>query len=159
MTIDDLVKPGPNATDAERLAYQAAYNSVAMAEYKSQQMALRAELVEKVQAPDAARALAAFNSVLQAAGVDAWSAASGQFKLESWDDCGFPEGEGPSEAECKAGEVWCNAVEAGQVELCDKAPFVSGPAFGLVDFIDRPRVEYFEASFSLHRDAQAKPDA
>ncbi len=67
----------------------------------------------------------------------------------SWDDCGFPEGEGPSEAEGKAATVWRDAVEAGRVELCNKAPFVSEEAFGLVDFLGRDPKEAFEHVFPL----------
>ena len=45
--------------------------------------------------------------------------------------------------------AWREAVEAGRVELCDKAPFVSEEAFGLNDFLGRDSTETFEHVFPL----------
>ena len=87
--------------------------------------------------------------MLDAAGIDGWAAAHAQFKLESWDDCGFPEDRRLSEDEGQAASVWREAIEAGRVELCDKAPFVSEEAFGLVDFLGRDPTETFEHVFPL----------
>ena len=70
-------------------------------------------------------------------------------KLASWDDCGFPEGDGPSVDKGKAAAVWREAIEAGRVELCDKAPLVSDEAFGRVDFLGRDPKETFEHVFPL----------
>lgn len=52
---------------------------------------LHAELRTTVRYADCERALAAFNKVLSTAGFDPWGAAHSEFKLESWDDTGFPE--------------------------------------------------------------------
>ena len=87
--------------------------------------------------------------MLDAAGIDAWTAAHAQFKLEFWDDCGFPEGEGLSADEGQAAAVWREAIEAGRVELCDKAPFAFEEAFGLVDFVGRNTGETVERVFPL----------
>ena len=102
-----------------------------------------------VRYADCEGALAVFTQVLDAAGIDPWTAAHGQFKLKCWDDCGFPEDGGLSEDERWAAAVWREAVEAGRVELCDKAPFVSEEAFGLVDFLGRDPKETFEHVFPL----------
>ena len=87
--------------------------------------------------------------VLTDAGADPQTAAQAQFKLEHWDDCGFPEGKGLDETQHKAANAWRAAVQAGRVELCDKAPFVSSEAFELVDFLGRDPTETFEEVFPL----------
>lgn len=87
--------------------------------------------------------------MLTAAGVDAWDAAYAHFKLDLWDDCGFPDDMGLTEEEGSASDAWREAIEAGRVELCDKAPHVSDEAFGLVDFLGRDPKETFEPSFPL----------
>ena len=45
--------------------------------------------------------------------------------------------------------AWREAIEAGCVELCDKAPYLSEEAFGLVDFLGRDPKEIFEHVFPL----------
>ena len=144
-----LNQPGPDASKAAWTAYRQAYSERAMEAHRRHRQGLHSELRAKVRYADCERALMAFRQVLDAAGVDAWTAAHAQFKLESWDDCGFPEGEGPSEAEGQAAAAWREAVEAGRVELCEKAPFVSEEAFGLVDFLGRDPTETFEHVFPL----------
>jgi hypothetical protein len=144
-----LNQPGPEASQGAWTAYRQAWSERAMAADRQHRQTLHSELRAKVRYADCERALAAFTQVLDAAGIDAWTAAHAQFKLESWDDCGFPEGEGPSGAEGKAAAVWREAIEAGRVELCDKAPFVSEEAFGLVDFLGRDTAETFEHVFQL----------
>jgi hypothetical protein len=144
-----LIQPGPEASPGAWTAYRQAWSERAMAADRQHRQTLHSELRAKVRYADCERALAAFTQVIDAAGIDAWAAAHAQFKLESWDDCGFPEGEGPSEAEGKAAAVWREAIEAGRVELCDKAPFVSEEAFGLVDFLGREHKETFEHVFPL----------
>ena len=111
--------------------------------------ALHSGLRAKVRYADCERALAAFTQVFDAAGIDAWTAAHAQFKLESWDEFGVPEGEGLSEGEGQAAAVWGEAIEAGRFELCDKVPLVSEEAFGLVDFLGRDLEETFEHVFPL----------
>ena len=144
-----LNQPGPEASPEAWTAYRQAYSGRAMAAHRQHRQALHSELRTKVCYADCERALAAFTQVLDAAGTDAWTAAHAQFKLESWDDCGFPEGEGLSEVEGQAAATWREAIEAGRVELCDKAPFVSEEAFGLVDFLGRDPMETFEHVFPL----------
>ena len=144
-----LIQPGPEASAAAWTAYRQAWSERAMAADRQHRQTLHSELRAKVRYADCERALAAFTQVLDAAGLDAWTAAHAQFKLESWDDCGFPEGEGLSEAEGNAAAAWREAIEAGRVELCDKAPFVSEEAFGLVDFLGRVTAETFEHVFPL----------
>ena len=144
-----LNQPGPEASPAAWTAYRQAYSERAMAAHRLHRQALHSELRAKVRYADCERALAAFNEVLDAASIDAWTAAHAQFKLESWDDCGFPEDRGLSKDEGQAAAVWREAIEAGRVELCDKAPFVSEEAFGLVDFLGRDPEETFEHVFPL----------
>lgn len=96
---------------------------------------LHEELRAKLQPADGERALAAFNRVLDAAGIDAWTAAEAQFNLEIWDIASFPDD--AFIAPPGAAEAWREAVEAGRVELCDKAPFVTEAAFSSVDFLCR----------------------
>ena len=144
-----LIQPGPEASPGAWTAYRRAWSERAMAADRQHRQTLHSELRAKVRYADCERALAAFTQVLDAAGIDAWAAAHAQFKLEAWDDCGFPEGEGLSEAEGMAATAWRDAVEAGRVELCDKAPFVSEEAFGLVDFLGREPTETLEHVFPL----------
>ena len=120
-----------------------------MHEHRQHLQTLHAELVAKVRYADCERALAAFSKVLRTAGVDPWAAAHAQFKLESWDDAGFPDDGGLTTDEGRAAQAWREALEAGRVELCDKSPFVSSAAFGLVDFLGRDAAETFEPSFPL----------
>ena len=144
-----LIQPGPEASAAAWTAYRQAWSERAMAADRQHRQTLHSELRAKVRYADCERALTAFTQVLDAAGIDAWTAAHAQFKLESWDDCGFPESGGLSEDEGQAAAVWREAIEAGRVELCDKAPFVSEEAFGLVDFLGRDPTETFEHVFPL----------
>ncbi len=144
-----LNQPGPDASKAEWVAYRQAWSERAVAADRQHRQKLHSELLAKVRYADCERALTAFTHVLDAVGIDAWTAAHAQFKLESWDDRGFPEGEGLSEAEGTAATAWRDAVEAGRVELCDKAPFVSEESFGLVDFLGRDPAETFEHGFPL----------
>ena len=144
-----LNQPGPDASPAAWTAYRQAWSERAIAADRRHRQTLHSELLAKVLYADCERALAAFTQVLDAAGIDAWTAAHAQFKLEAWDDCGFREGEGQSESEGQAAAVWREAVVAGRVELCDKAPFVSEEAFGLVDFLGRDTAETFEHVFPL----------
>ncbi len=120
-----------------------------MAAHQQHRQALHSELRAKILYADGERALKAFTQVLDAAGLDAWIAAHAQFKLESSDDRGFPEEGRLSEEESKAAMVWREAIEAGRGELCDKAPFVSEEAFGLVDFLGRDPTKTFEHVFPL----------
>ncbi|MBX9793570.1 MAG: hypothetical protein K2Y02_04645, partial [Burkholderiaceae bacterium] len=94
-----LNQPGPEASPAAWTAYRQAYSERAMAADRQHRQRLHSELRAKVRYADCERVLMAFTQVLDAACVDAWTAAHAQFKLESWDDRGFPEGEGLSEAE------------------------------------------------------------
>ena len=144
-----LIQPEPEASPGAWTAYRQAWSERAMAADLQHRQTLHSELRAKVRYADCERAIAAFTQVLDAAGVDAWTAAHAQFKLEAWDDCGFPEGGGFSEDEGQAAAVWREAIEAGRVELCDKAPFVSEDAFGLVDFLGRDPTETFEHVFPL----------
>ena len=144
-----LNQPGPEASPGAWTAYRQAWSERAMAADLQHRQTLHSELRAKVRYADCERALAAFTQVLAAAGIDAWTASHAQFKLEAWDDCGFPKGGGLSEAEGMAATAWRDAVEAGRVELCDKAPFVSEEAFGLVDFLGRDPTETFEHVFPL----------
>ena len=144
-----LFQPGPEASPGAWTAYRHAWSERAMAAQHQHLQALLSELRAKVRYADCERALAAFTKVLDAAGIEAWTAAHAQFKLESWDDCGFPEDGGLSDDEGRAAVAWREAVEAGRVELCDKAPFVSEGAFGLVDFLGRDPTETFEHVFPL----------
>ncbi|CAD5366667.1 hypothetical protein RA210_U10440 [Rubrivivax sp. A210] len=151
----EIVQPGPDATEAEWVAYRMAYSRVAMEARRRQQLVLHAELVEKVQPEHAARALAAFSIVLAAAGIDPWEASAAQFKLETWDDRGFPEELELTARESDAALAWRQAVEAARVEVCDQPPFVSAAAFDQVDLLDQPPVEHFVGTFSLHDAARA----
>ena len=144
-----LIQPGPEASAAAWTAYRQAWSERAMAADRQHRQTLHSELRAKVRYADCERALTAFTQVLDAAGIDARTAAHAQFKLESWDDCGFPESGGLSEDEGQAAAVWREAVEAGRIELCDKAPFVSEEAFGLVDFLGSDAAETFEHVFPL----------
>jgi hypothetical protein len=144
-----LIQPGPEASPGAWTAYRQAWSERAMAADRQHRQTLHSELRAKVRYADCERALAAFTQVLDAAGIDAWTAAHAQFKLEAWDDCGFPEDGGLSADEGRAAVVWREAVEAGRIELCDKAPFVSEEAFGLVDFLGRDTAETFEHVFPL----------
>ena len=149
-----LTQPGPDASPGAWTAYRQAYSERAMQEHQQHLQKLNAEVREKVRYSDCERALAAFNQVLVAAGVDAWDAAHARFKLESWDDAGFPDDEGLTEDEGRAAVAWREAIEAGRVELCDKAPFVSEAAFGLVDFLGRDPQETFNHVFPLALQSQ-----
>ena len=144
-----LIQPGPEASAAAWTAFRQAWSERAMAADRQHRQTLHSELRAKVRYADCERALAAFTQVLDAAGLDAWTAAHAQFKLEAWDDCGFPESGGLSEDEGQAAAVWREAIEAARVELCDKAPFVSEESFGLVDFLGRDPTETFEHVFPL----------
>ena len=146
---DGLNQPGPDASPAAWTAYRQAYSERAMAADRQHRQTLHSELRTKVRYADCERALTAFTQVLDAAGLDAWTAAHAQFKLESWDDCGFPEDRGLSEDEGRAAVIWRDALEAGRVALCDKAPLVSEEAFALVDFLGRDPKETFEHVFPL----------
>ncbi len=136
-----LTVPRPDASDQEWKAYRQAWSERAMAAERAEWPARLQELQTKVSPEDGQRALAAFNAVLLAANVDGWTAAMAQFKLEGWDEAGFPEGEEPTAAEHHAAEAWRNAVGAGEDELCDKPPLVSRSAVGLVDFLGREKQE------------------
>ena len=144
-----LNQPGPDALPAAWTAYRQAWSERAMAAHRQHLQTLHSELRAKVRYADCERALKAFTQVLDAAGLDAWTAAHAQFKMESWDDRGFPEDGGLSESESKVAAVWREAIEAGRVELCDKAPFVTEDAFGLVDFLGRYPTETFAHVFPL----------
>ena len=144
-----LIQPGLEASPGAWTAYRQAWSERAMAANRQYRQTRHSELRAKVRYADCERALAAFTQVLDAAGIDAWTAAHAQFKLEAWDDCGFPEDRGLSEDEGQAAAAWRDAIEAGRVELCDKAPFVSEEAFGLVDFLGRDPKETFEQVFPL----------
>ena len=144
-----LIQPLPDAPPAAWTVYRQAWSKRAMAADRQHRQTLHSELRAKVRYADCERALAAFTQVLNAAGIAAWAAAHAQFKLELWDDCGFPASGGLSEDEGQAAAVWREAIEAGRVELCDKAPFVSEEAFGLVDFLGRDTAETFEHVFPL----------
>ena len=146
---DGLNQPGPEASPEVWTAYRQAHSERAMATHRQHRQTLHSELRTKVRYADCARALMAFNQVLDAAGLDAWTAAHAQFQLESWDDRGFPEDGGLSEEEGQAAVVWREAIEAGRVELCDQAPFVSEEAFELVDFLGRDPKDTFEHVFPL----------
>lgn len=149
-----LTQPGPDASPSAWTAYRQAYSERAMQEHQEHLHKLNAELRAKVRYSDCERALAAFNQVLVAGGVDAWGAAHAQFTLESWDDAGFPDDEGLTEDEGRAAVAWREAIEAGRVELCDKAPFVSEAAFGLVDFLGRDPDQTFKHVFPLALQSQ-----
>ena len=144
-----LIQPEPEASPAAWTAYRQAWSERAMAADRQHRQELHSELRAKVRYADCERALAAFTQVLDAAGIDAWTAAHAQFKLEFSDDYGFLEGEVLTKADGRAAAVSREAVEAGRVELCDKAPFVSEEAFGLVDFLGRDPKETFEHVFPL----------
>ena len=144
-----LNQPGPDASKAAWVAYRQAYSERAVAAQRQHLQALHSELRAKVRYADCERALTAFTQVLKAAGLDAWTAAHAQFKLESWDDSGFLEDGSLSADERQAAAVWREAIEAGRVELCDKAPLVSEETFGLVDFLVRDPTETFEHAFPL----------
>jgi hypothetical protein len=105
-----------------------------MAEQYERERQLVAELRAKITQVDGTRALAAFNRVIEASGFDVFAASGAQFRLEAWDDAGFHDGDEHDPPE-GAAEAWRNAIEAARAELCDKAPFVSAEAFGLVDFL------------------------
>lgn len=145
----ELVVPGPGASEAELFAYRMAYSDRSVEVHRRDCLALNAELTAKVTIDDAARAMAGFSKVLDDAGFDAGTAASAQFKLEYLDDAGFPEDVVLSAEERQAAVAWRAAVEAARVELCDKAPFVSDRAFGLVDFLEGPSDDLFIGRFSL----------
>ena len=85
-----LTQPGPDASPSAWAAYRQAYSDRAMQEHRRHLQTLHAELRAKVRYEDCERALAAFNKVLAVADVHTWDAANAQFKLESWDDMGFP---------------------------------------------------------------------
>jgi hypothetical protein len=106
-----------------------------MAEQYERERQLVAELRAKITQADGNRALAAFRSVLAAVGADAETASLARLKLEAWDITGFDEEHQLTEQESLAAKAWDTAVEAARIELCDKAPFVSAEAFGLVDFL------------------------
>ena len=109
-----------------------------MADPYAYERQLVAELRSKITQADRARALGAFTRVLDDAGFDAWAASDAQLKLEAWDIAGFPDGD-DYDATPGAAAAWRDAVESARVELCDKAPFVSAEAFGLVDFLGGDR--------------------
>jgi hypothetical protein len=144
-----LEQPAIDAPPEAWTAYRQAWSERAMAAHRQHGEALLSELRAKIQYADCERALAAFTRVLDAAGADPWTAARAQFKLESWDGRGFPQGEGLDQTEHNAATAWRDAVQAARVELCDKAPFVSAEAFGLVDFLGRDPAETFEQVFPL----------
>lgn len=106
-----LTQPGPDASPGAWTAYRQAYSARAMQEHHQHLQKLMSELREKVRYSECERALAAFNQVLVAAGVDASDAAHAQFKLESWDDAGFPDDEGFTEDEGRAAVAWRDAFE------------------------------------------------
>ena len=87
--------------------------------------------------------------MLDAAGVDEQTASQVQFNLECRDDRGFPERKGLDEVQKMVAKAWRDALEAGRIELCDKAPFVSSEAFGLVDFLGRDTTDTFEHVFPV----------
>lgn len=149
-----LTQPAPDASPSAWAAYRRAYSDRAMEENRRHLEVLHEELRAKVRYEDCERALAAFNKVLAVAGVNAWDAAHAQFKLESWDDLGFPDGQVPTDEELRVADAWRKAVEAGRVELCDKAPFVSEAAFGLVDFLGRDPDQTFKHVFPLALQSQ-----
>lgn len=133
-----LPMPPPGAPPAERMSYREAYSARAREIHRQHLQKLHNELQTKIRDSDRERALCAFHQVLDTAGVTAWNASSAQLKLEAWDIAGFPEDDfilTPEEG--RAAVAWGEAVEAGRVELCVKAPFVSEEAFGLVDFLGR----------------------
>lgn len=105
-----------------------------MTEPYAHERQLLAELQAKITPADRARALGAFTRVLDDAGFNAWTASDAALQLEAWDIAGFPE-DGKPAAPPGAAAAWRDAVEAARVELCDKAPFVSAEAFGLVNFL------------------------
>ena len=144
-----LTKPGPDASAAAWTSYRQAWSNGAMEERRQHLQKLHAELCATVRYADCERALVAFNKVLSTAGFDPWDAAHAQFKLESWDDAGFPDDGGLTPEEGRGAAAWRDAIEAGRVELCGKAPFVSEEAFGLVDFLGRDPKETFEPVFPL----------
>ena len=144
-----LIQPGPDAPAHEWTAYRRDWSDRAMQEHHARLRKLQAELCAKVRHADGERALAAFNKVLAVARVEPWDAASAQFKLESWDDAGFAENGSLSAEEGRAAQAWREAIEAGRVELCDRPPFVSEEAFGLVGFLGRDPLETFEQVFPL----------
>ena len=145
----ELIQPEPDAPAEAWIAYRHAWSERAMEIRLQHLKKLNAELRAKVGHADCERALGAFNEVLSNAGLDPWDAADAQFKLESWDDAGFPEGGGLTADEARAVAAWREAFEAGRVELCDKAPFVSEQAFRLVDFLGRDPAKTFEHVFPL----------
>ena len=149
--LDDygLSQPLPDAFSEAWTAYRQACSERAVAADRQHRQTLHSELCTKVRYADCERALAAFTQVLDATGIDAWTAAHAQFKLEFSDDYGFLEGEVLTKADGRAAAVSREAVEAGRVELCDKAPFVFEESFGLVDFLGRDPTETFEHVFSL----------
>lgn len=106
-----------------------------MAEQYAHERQLVAELRAKITQAHGNRALAAFRGVLNAAGVDADSAAQARLKLEAWDVTGFNDEHQLTEQESLAAKAWDSAVDAARIELCNKEPFVSVEAFGLVDFL------------------------
>lgn len=59
------------------------------------------------------------------------------------------KGAGKTTDEGRADQAWREAVEAGRVERCDKAPFVSSATFALVDFLGRDAADTFEPAFPL----------
>ena len=145
----ELVQPGPDAPAEAWAAYRHAWSERAMEIRRQHLKKLNAELRAKVRYADCERALGAFNKVLSTAGVNPWDAADAQFKLELWDDTGFPEDGGLTAEEGRAAAAWREAFEAGRVELCDKAPFLSEKAFALVDFLGREPARTFEHVFPL----------
>lgn len=145
----DLVEPEPGAPPQTWAAYQPAHNQRAMHDRHQQLEKLNAELRAKLRHAECERAMAAFNRVLAAAGIDPFEAASAQHKLEAWDDTGFPKDAELTEADYQAAKTWREAIEAGRAELCDKPPYVSEAAFALVGFLDEHGDESSKYVFAL----------
>lgn len=132
-----LQKPHVDAAPETVMAYRQAYHARSMEAQQRYRWRLYIELRAKIRYPDCERALAAFTRVLETVGIDPWTAAEAYARREAWEDGGLPVGASLTDQENLAAAAWCNAVEAGRVELCDKEPFVSADAFRLVDFLDR----------------------
>jgi hypothetical protein len=143
------VPPGPDGSDEARAAYQQAYCEHAMQEHSRLQQRLYEELRAKIRYEDCERALSAFKAVFSEAQIEPWDGARANFAVEAWDLAGFPEDFDFSDVDGTARVVWDAAIEAGRVELCDKAPFVSVQAFALVDFLDAVADPHFKYRFPL----------
>lgn len=108
-----------------------------MEKSKERDQLLRDELRAKIRPADRARARAAFNGVLNSAGISVKDAFASQLKLESSSQPGFKDEYLLTDQEGKAAAAWDDAIAAARIELCSKPPYLSEEAFAAVDFLDR----------------------